>query len=233
MIGPSNVKCTALWSQSYEGAVNEKDRGQGKIERSGRAFRSSASRNGLFGLCQPESFGNSIADSVSFRLPSWQSLDGHPVPPAISAPGYATPRERPQQHKKKRTGRLQARPLNASPYSVPYCFTAQCDGDGYFVRNECNSPLARRAPWPLSHWPSTLACFSLQRVHWSILDCACSASGRISRLPSPTGRRWREILNRGQNARKASVSGIGGKTRRVPQAARTSDVVRSTTLRSC
>lgn len=48
-----------------------------------------------------------------------------------------------------------------------------------------------------------------------------------------TGRRWREILNRGQNARKARVSGIGGKTRRVPQAARTSDVVRSTTLRSC
>ena len=42
-------------------------------------------------------------DSVSFRLPSWQSLDGHPVPPAISASGYATPRERPQQHKKKRT----------------------------------------------------------------------------------------------------------------------------------
>jgi hypothetical protein len=161
------------------------------------------------------------------------SLDRHPVPPANCAPGYATPRERPQQHKKKRTGRLQARPLNASPYSVPYCFTAQCDGDGYFVRNECNSPLARRAPWPLSHCPSTLACFSLQRVHWSILDCACSASGRISRLPSPTGRRWREILNRGQNARKASVSGIGGKTRRVPQAARTSDVVRATTLRSC
>jgi len=35
---------------------------------------------------------------------------------------------------------------------------------------------------------------------------------------------WAEmawILNRGQNARKASVSEIGGKTRRVPQAART------------
>ena len=204
-----------------------------KRRRGGRALRSNASRNGPFGLCQAESFGNSIADSVSFRFPSWQCLDGHPVPPAISAPGYATPRERPQQHKKKRTGRLQARPLNASPYSVPYCFTAQCDGDGYFVRNECNSPLTRRAPWPLSHCPSTLACFSLQRVHWSILDCACSASGRISRLPSPTGRKWREILNRGQNASKASVSGIGGKTRRVPQAARTSDVVRPTTLRSC
>lgn len=204
-----------------------------KRRRGGKALRSIASRNSPLEFCQAESFGNSIADSVSFRLPSWQSLNGHPVPPAISAPGYATPRERPQQHKKKRTGRLQARPLNASPYSVPYCFTAQCDGDGYFVRNECNSPLARRAPWPLSHCPSTLACFPLQRVHWSILDCACSASGRISRLPSPTGRRWREILNRGQNAREASVSGIGGKTRRVPQAARTSDVVRSTTLRSC
>jgi hypothetical protein len=44
---------------------------------------------------------------------------------------------------------------------------------------------------------------------------------------------WREILNCGQNARKASVSGIGGKTPRVPQIARTSDVVRSTTLNSC
>ena len=49
----------------------------------------------------------------------------------------------------------------------------------------------------------------------------------------PHWRRWREILNCGQNARKASVSGIGGRTRRVPQAARTSDLVRSTTLRSC
>ena len=48
-----------------------------------------------------------------------------------------------------------------------------------------------------------------------------------------TGRRWREIFNRGRNAREARVSGIGGKTRRVPQAARTSDVVRSTTLSSC
>ena len=133
--------------------------GDGTRSRGGRALRSNASRNGPFGLCQAESFGNSIADSVSFRLPSWQSLDGlrdarnnerhvcarrrggetagsSPVPPAISAPGYATPRERPQQHKKKRTGH---------------------------------------------------ACFSLQRVHWSILDCACSASGRISRLPSPLG----------------------------------------------
>src|SRR6266850_7396030 len=28
-------------------------------------------------------------DSVSFRLPSWQSLDGRPVPPANSAQGSA------------------------------------------------------------------------------------------------------------------------------------------------
>jgi hypothetical protein len=98
----------------------------------------------------------------------------------------------------------------------------------------------RTGSWPVSM--GTLATFSLSlharlffssKSAWSILDCACSASGRISRLPSHTGRRWREILNRGQNGRKASVSGIGGKTHRVPQAARTSDVVRSTTLRSC
>jgi hypothetical protein len=34
------------------------------------------------------------------------------------------------------------------------------------------------------------------------------------------------------NRRKASVSGIGAKPRRVPLAARRSDVVRSTTLKS-
>ncbi len=50
-------------------------------------FRSSASRNGPFGLCLAEAFGNSLADSVSFRFPSRQSLDGHPVPPANSAQG--------------------------------------------------------------------------------------------------------------------------------------------------
>ena len=73
--------------------------------------------------------------------------------------------------------------------------------------------------------PSNFRHISIRGVAKAALDCA--------HRPSPTGRRWREILNRGQNARKASVSGIGGKTRRVPQAARTSDVVRSTTLRSC
>ena len=50
-------------------------------------FRSNASRNGPFGLCQAEPFGNSLADSVSFRFPARQSLDGRPVPPANSAQG--------------------------------------------------------------------------------------------------------------------------------------------------
>ena len=189
--------------------------------------------NGVAQPFAPAPLGTALVDCGRrnhSEIPSQTQSVSAFLPGTVS---MGTTRERPQEHKKKRTGRLQARPLNASPYSVPHCFTAQCDGDSYFVRNECNSPLARRVPWPLSHCPSTHACFSLQRVHWSILDCACSASGRIRRLPSPTGRRWREILNRGQNARKASVSGIGGKTRRIPQAARTSDVVRSTTLRSC
>jgi hypothetical protein len=31
------------------------------------------------GLCQAEAFGNSLADSVSFRFPSWQSLGGAPL----------------------------------------------------------------------------------------------------------------------------------------------------------
>ena len=191
----------------------------------GTALSDCARRNPSEILSRTQSVSAFLPGKVSKGSPFLRRIALRALPPLRRKSAYLK--------NKKRTGRLQARPLNASPYSVPYCFTAQCDGDGYFVRNECNSPLARRAPWPLSHCPSTLACFSLQRVHRSILDCACSASGRISRLPSPTGRRWREILNRGQNARKASVSGIGGKTRRVPQAARTSDVVRATTLRSC
>ena len=124
-------------------------RKQSVRRRGGRALRSIASRNGPFGLCQTESFGNSFLariiherfccnrqsavttslrpagsplapspyctstpriltapraglatrlsdfttnrheyyglDSVSFRLPSWQNLDGHPVPPANCA----------------------------------------------------------------------------------------------------------------------------------------------------
>lgn len=34
------------------------------------------SRSGPFGLSQVETFGNSLEDSVSFRFPSWVSLDG-------------------------------------------------------------------------------------------------------------------------------------------------------------
>ena len=55
-------------------------------------FRFSASRNGPFGLCRAESFGNSLADSVSFRFPARQSLDGHPVPSANSAQGMPSRR---------------------------------------------------------------------------------------------------------------------------------------------
>ena len=77
--------------------------------RGGMPFRSNASRNGPFGLCQVEAFGNSFADSVSFRFPSWQSHDGHPVPPANSAPGHATP-QRSLPIRKKQKG---DRPLKA------------------------------------------------------------------------------------------------------------------------
>ena len=78
-------------------------------------FRFSASRNGPFGLCQAEwprpphqlggahkrgapyssrraPFGNHFADSVSFRFPARQSLDGHPVPSANSAQGMPSRR---------------------------------------------------------------------------------------------------------------------------------------------
>jgi len=119
------------------GAVNGKDRGQDKIERGGRALRSSASRNGPFGLCQAESFGNSFADSVSFRFPSWQSLDGLPVPPAKCAPGYVTPAKEVRIPKnKKGTGRLQACPPNASPSLVSCCTTAHRAGNRCLVGGE-------------------------------------------------------------------------------------------------
>jgi hypothetical protein len=77
-------------------------------------FRSNASRSGPFGLCQAESFGNSFADSVSFRFPSWQSLDGHPVPPANYAPGHSAPagKSSPDKIDRKATGRFQACRLN-------------------------------------------------------------------------------------------------------------------------
>lgn len=38
-----------------------------------------ASRIDPIGLSQAEAFGNSLEDSVSFRFPSWLSLDGTPL----------------------------------------------------------------------------------------------------------------------------------------------------------
>ena len=65
-------------------------------------------------------------DSVSFRFPSWQSLDGHPVPPANYAPGHTTPPSKSSANKnRKATGRLQACRLNASPSFVSYYTTVQ------------------------------------------------------------------------------------------------------------
>jgi len=70
-----------------------------------------ASQNGPFGLCQAESFGNSFADSVSFRFPSWHSLDGHPVPPANCAQGSATPRRKSAATRKIRRGQAAYKPV--------------------------------------------------------------------------------------------------------------------------
>ncbi len=46
------------------------------LAESGRAL---TSRSDPIGLSQAEAFGNSLADSVSFRFPSWLSLDGAPL----------------------------------------------------------------------------------------------------------------------------------------------------------
>ena len=84
-----------------------------------RALRSSASRNGPFGLCQAEAFGNSFADSVSFRFPSWQSLDGPPFLRLIALRALPPLRRKSAANKnRKGPGRLQAWPLNSSSCSV-------------------------------------------------------------------------------------------------------------------
>ena len=53
-----------------------------------------ASRGDPIGLCRAETFGNSFEDSVSFRFPSRQSLDGNPHPfgkvALISSPPHAS-----------------------------------------------------------------------------------------------------------------------------------------------
>ena len=106
--------------RSVDGVNLPKGNSETKRRRGGIALRSSASRNGPLGLCLAESFGNSFEDSVSFRFPSWQSLDGRPVPPANCAQGSAAPaKEVASKYKNKKvTGRLQACHLNASPGSV-------------------------------------------------------------------------------------------------------------------
>ncbi len=56
---------------------------------SGSRFR--ASRSDPSGLCRAEAYGNSFADSVSFRFPSRQSLGGSPASPAKYAPNPDMP----------------------------------------------------------------------------------------------------------------------------------------------
>jgi hypothetical protein len=50
-------------------------KGEGLTE-SGRGL---TSQSDPIGLSQAEAFRNSLADSVSFRFPSWLSLDGAPL----------------------------------------------------------------------------------------------------------------------------------------------------------
>jgi hypothetical protein len=65
-------------------------------------------------------------DSVSFRFPSWQSLDWHPVPPANYAPGMPPlPVSLQLTKNRKAADRLQACRLNASPRSVS-CSGSSC-----------------------------------------------------------------------------------------------------------
>ena len=59
--------------QGMRGGTRKK---RGGLAESGRVL---TSRSDPIGLSQAEAFGNSLADSVSFRFPSWLSLDGAPL----------------------------------------------------------------------------------------------------------------------------------------------------------
>jgi len=66
------------------------------------------------------------------------SLDGHPVPPTISAPGYTTPPGNSSETEKVRRGQAAYTPvpLTLPPIQVLYCVTVTRDGKRYFVGNE-------------------------------------------------------------------------------------------------
>ena len=109
--GAAGTRFSDRLRRSADGVNSPKGNSETKRRRGGTALRSSASQNGPFGLCQAESFGNSFADSVSFRLPSWQNLDGHPAPPANCAPGYANPRRKSAPTRKIRKGQAAHKPV--------------------------------------------------------------------------------------------------------------------------
>jgi len=62
--------------QGMWGWTRKKEEG---LAESGRVL---TSQSDPIGLSQAEAFRNSLADSVSFRFPSWLSLDEGPAPPA-------------------------------------------------------------------------------------------------------------------------------------------------------
>ena len=59
--------------QGMRGGPRKKEEG---LAESGRVL---TSQSDPIGLSQAEAFRNSLADSVSFRFPSWLSLDGAPL----------------------------------------------------------------------------------------------------------------------------------------------------------
>jgi hypothetical protein len=62
-----------LTRQGMRGGTRKKEEG---LAESGRVL---TSQSDPIGLSQAEAFRNSLADSVSFRFPSWLSLDGAPL----------------------------------------------------------------------------------------------------------------------------------------------------------
>jgi hypothetical protein len=66
MRGDSNQHGMRGWPRKKRGGLAE----------SGRVL---TSQSDPIGLSHAEAFGNSLADSVSFRFPSWLSLDGAPL----------------------------------------------------------------------------------------------------------------------------------------------------------
>ena len=95
----------------HDFASDWKGTSETKRRRGGKALRASASWNGPFGCCQVESFENSFADSVSFLLPSWHSLDGPQFLRRIALQAMPLLRRKFAENRKAESGQAAYKPV--------------------------------------------------------------------------------------------------------------------------